>query len=102
MLLPVSTTTVLLFLSGDILEVVANRKGKTVHYIDRWSPSSRTCFQCGYYNQRLELKDRFWDCPGCNKKGIQRDLNAALNLKRVGASTLRLDDVRLPVEAVVV
>jgi putative transposase len=83
----------------NILEVVANRKGKIVHYIDKWYPSSRTCYHCGYINQELELKDRFWDCKGCNTKGIQRDLNAAKNIKRVGASILRLEGIRLPVEA---
>ncbi|MBE9170973.1 transposase [Pleurocapsales cyanobacterium LEGE 06147] len=83
----------------NILEVVASKKGKIVHYIDKFFPSSRICFHCGYKNQELELKDRFWDCPNC-KKSIQRDLNAARNIKRVGASTLRLEDVRLPMGAI--
>ena len=35
----------------EILETVANAKGKTVHFIDRFYPSSKTCFDCGYHNK---------------------------------------------------
>ena len=45
--------------------------------------------------EELSLKDREWDCPNCNTKSIQRDLNAAINLQREGASSLGLDTVRL-------
>ena len=79
----------------EILICVANNKGKTVHFVDRFYPSSKTCSCCGYINQELSLKDREWDCPSCNTKGILRDLNAAVNLQREGASSLGLDTVRL-------
>ena len=77
----------------EILETVANNKGKLVHYIDRFYPSSKTCSCCGHINQDLTLKDRSWDCPSCNTK-LDRDKNAAINIHRVGASTLKLDTVR--------
>ncbi len=77
----------------EILETVANVKGKTVHFIDRFYPSSKTCFYCGYHNKKLSLKDRSWDCPGCGSK-LDRDLNAAKNIHREGASSLGLGDVR--------
>ena len=79
----------------EILVCVANNKGKTVHFVDRFYPSSKTCSCCGYINQELSLKDREWDCPSCDTKGISRDLNAAVNLPREGASSLGLDTVRL-------
>jgi putative transposase len=76
----------------DILSYVASTKGKVVHLIDRFYPSSKTCADCGHV-QELSLSDRQWACSGC---GVihDRDHNAAVNIHRVGASTLRLGDVR--------
>ena len=79
----------------EILICVADNKGKTVHFVDRFYPSSKTCSCCGYINKELSLKDREWDCPSCNTKDIPRDLNAAVNLQRESASSLGLDTVRL-------
>ena len=76
----------------ETLETVATNKGKLVHYIDRFYPSSKTCSGCGYINQELTLKDRTWDCPSCQAE-LDRDKNAAINIHRVGASTLKLDTV---------
>ncbi len=78
----------------EILQTVAAIKGKVVHFVDRFYPSSKTCSHCGYIHKELNLKDRIWDCPSCHTKGISRDLNASINLQRVGASTLGLGDVR--------
>ncbi|MDJ0691550.1 MAG: RNA-guided endonuclease TnpB family protein [Xenococcaceae cyanobacterium MO_188.B32] len=79
----------------EILVCVANNKGKTVHFVDRFFASSKTCSCCGYLNKELSLKERKWNCPSCNTKDIPRDLNAAINLQREGASSLGLDTVRL-------
>jgi putative transposase len=77
----------------EILEWVAVKKGKLLVFIDQWYPSSKTCFHCGHVLEKLELNAREWRCPSCsNVNG--RDENASLNIKRVGASTLRLDGVR--------
>ena len=81
-----------------ILETVATNKGKLVHFVNRWYPSSKTCSVCGHVNQDLSLTDRVWDCPDCNTK-LDRDRNAAVNIQRVGASTLKLDTVRLSLMA---
>ena len=77
----------------SILGYVASTKGKIVHLIDRFYPSSKTCFDCGYVYKELNIKEREWACPGC---GVlhDRDRNAALNIHREGASSLRLGDVR--------
>ena len=77
----------------EVLSTVATNKGKLTHFIDRFYPSSKTCSNCGYMNQELSLKDREWDCPSCGIR-LDRDRNAAINIHRVGASTLKLGDVR--------
>ncbi|MEA5499234.1 transposase [Limnoraphis robusta Tam1] len=85
----------------EILEWVAVKKGKLIVFIDQWYPSSKTCFHCGHVLEKLELNVREWRCPSCsNVNG--RDENASLNIKRVGASTLRLDGVRQGFPATVV
>jgi len=63
--------------------------GRTVIQVDRWYPSSKTCFHCGFVNQNLTLADRDWDCPRCGHK-LDRDFNAAKNIEREG---LRLNTV---------
>ena len=59
---------------------------------DRFYPSSKTCNYCGYVNKKLALKDRVWICPECGRE-IQRDQNAALNLKE-NALKILIDDIR--------
>ena len=83
-------------------EPVATNKGKLVHFVDRYYPSSKTCSYCGHINKELNLKHRVWDCKNCNTKGIRRDWNASVNLLREGASSLGLDTIRLPQVASVV
>lgn len=46
---------------------------------DRFFASSKTCSECGYKNNELTLKDRFWVCPDCGTEH-DRDLNASINL----------------------
>lgn len=82
-----------------ILKHVATSKGKVIGLIDRFYPSSKTCFDCGYVHKDLELSDRCWACPGCGSIH-DRDINAALNLQREGASSLRLGDVRPSLAAI--
>ena len=78
----------------QILQTVADKKGKLIHFIDKWYPSSKTCSSCGYIHKELELKDREWTCPSC-QTNHNRDLNAAINIEREGASSLGLDNVRV-------
>ena len=47
---------------------------------DKWYPSSKACHLCGHVNHDLKLSDRTYICPECGFS-IDRDLNAALNLK---------------------
>jgi putative transposase len=84
-----------------IVEYYATIRNKKVVKIDRFFPSSKTCFECGNVNKTLELKDRTWQCLGCDTL-LDRDLNAAKNIHRVGSSTLGLGDVRPDISAVAV
>lgn len=75
-----------------ILQWVALKKDKVVHFIDRWYPSSKTCSNCERVLEKLELETRMWRCPCCQQIN-DRDENAAINIKNVGASTFSLGDV---------
>jgi putative transposase len=83
-----------------ILAYVASIKGKVVHLVSRFFPSSKSCAACGHL-QTLHLSARRWVCDSC---GVihDRDHNAALNILREGASSLGLGDVRPPLVAIAV
>lgn len=73
----------------SILGYVAHRTGKTVMYADKYYPSSQLCSECGYKNAALkDIGIREWVCPECGAHH-DRDLNAALNIQKVGTSTFR-------------
>jgi putative transposase len=78
----------------DICKHQATKKGKYVGQIDRYEPSSKKCSDCGWINEHLQLRDRSWNCIGC-QRSHHRDFNAAKNVYRVGTSTLKVDDIRL-------
>ena len=69
------------------LVYIASKKGVKITFIDKWYPSSKTCSACGFVNEALNLRDRTWQCPDCHTE-LDRDRNAAVNIFRVGASTL--------------
>jgi len=69
----------------------------STHKIDRFYPSSKICSKCGNKNNDINksldgLKDRLFVCGVCDNV-IDRDLNASINIHRVGASTLKLEGV---------
>lgn len=66
-----------------MLEYKANWYGRKLVFVDRFYPSSKTCNHCGYVNKKLKLSDRQWVCPDCGEI-IERDYNAALNIKDEG------------------
>lgn len=70
-----------------ILEWVARKNGSTVVKVDRWLPSSKTCHICGTVNPNLDLCDRGWQCDCCGAE-LDRDVNAAINIREVGLSLL--------------
>ncbi len=65
--------------------------GKTVHCIDRWFPSSKTCNSCGAIKDELKLSERLYVCEHCGAVE-DRDLNAAKNILTAGQAGLVCGD----------
>ena len=57
--------------------------GKQFLKIDKWFPSSKTCSKCGNVKEELKLSERSYRCECCGIE-IDRDYNAALNIKNIG------------------
>lgn len=64
------------------LEYKCEWNGINLIKIGQFEPSSKMCSKCGEVNHNLTLKDREWTCVcGCHH---DRDLNAAINIKKFG------------------
>ena len=70
-----------------VLKYKSQWLGHGLIFIDRFAPSTKTCSHCGFHNSTLTLSDRSWVCPGCGTRH-DRDVNAAINIKRMGLATL--------------
>ena len=66
-----------------------NYKVKDLRVIGRFEPSSKTCNLCGDINKELKLSNRVWTCKNGHK--LDRDLNAALNIKNWGLRASTFD-----------
>lgn len=71
----------------SILEYVAIKYDVTVHKINRYFPSSKTC-ECGFIYKELSLRERVWCCPKCGITN-HRDLLASRNILRRGIYELK-------------
>ena len=67
------------------LEYKTARTGATLHVIDRWFSSSKTCSKCGRVKAKLSLAERTYRCDGCGLV-MDRDLNAAVNILVAGSA----------------
>ena len=67
------------------LEYKTARTGATLHVVDRWYPSSKTCSKCGRVKAKLSLSERVYRCDGCGLV-MDRDLNAAVNILVAGSA----------------
>lgn len=68
---------------------------KEVQTIGRFEPTTPICHKCGH-RTNIELKVRQWTCQNCNSTH-DRDINAAINIAQVGASTCSVGDVTLAI-----
>jgi putative transposase len=63
--------------------------GSTLVVADRFYPSSKLCSGCGVIKETLRLSERTFDCEVCGLS-LDRDENAAINLRRLGLSAAGL------------
>jgi putative transposase len=61
--------------------------GSRLVVADRFFPSSKTCSGCGMTRDRLDLGERVFECDVC-ELSLDRDENAAINLRRLGLHAL--------------
>ncbi|MEZ8377080.1 RNA-guided endonuclease TnpB family protein [Vibrio cyclitrophicus] len=71
------------------LEYKLKEQGKHLVKLDQWYASSKTCHCCGHKMEEMSLSVRKWDCPSCGTTDIDRDLNAALNIRDKGILELK-------------
>ena len=71
----------------------AKKRVKSVHNINKWSPTTKCCSVCGHKNETLTLADREWTCRKC-KTHLDRDQNAAMNILKEGVASFGLGDIR--------
>lgn len=72
-----------------MLEYKLRDRGGRLVKVDRFYPSSQLCSCCGFQNPALkDLSIRRWDCPNCGTANIDRDINAAKNIRQEGLRLL--------------
>jgi putative transposase len=80
------------------IEYKARWYGRTLIGIDRWYPSSKRCFSCGFVVQKLPLSACSWTCPNCGSHH-DRDVNAARNILAAGHAASALGEAVSPEQA---
>jgi len=70
-----------------MLEYKAGWYGARIIVAPRHFPSTKTCSRCGWVVPEMPLWARVFHCPRCGLE-IDRDLNAALNLRQYGLAVL--------------
>ena len=71
-----------------LLQYKCDWYGKELVKVNRFYPSSKSCYDCGWINQELKLSDREWTCNSC---GVvhDRDENASRNILKEGLKIYR-------------
>ena len=72
-----------------MLKYKAEQEGKMYQEVDRFFPSSKTCNVCLNQVDSLPLDLRFWNCDNCGTKHIDRDVNAACNIRDEGLRIIK-------------
>jgi putative transposase len=70
-----------------MLEYKAKWYGATLIVVPRSFPSTRLCSSCGHLHGKVPLSQRVFRCKACGLE-MDRDLNAAINLKKYGLAHL--------------
>ena len=77
------------------LEYKADWYGRTFVKIDKFYPSSKRCFDCGYTLPQIPMHIREWTCPKCGERH-DRDVNAANNILAAGLAVLACGEAVRP------
>lgn len=70
----------------NALKWQAEKRGKHLIQIGRYDPSTKTCSNCGHI-QDMPLGVETYDCGNCDLV-MDRDLNAALNIRAMGLNKI--------------
>ena len=73
----------------ELLKYKLEQKGGQLVKVDKWYPSTKTCSCCGNKVKSIPLGQRVYICDKCGMV-IDRDYNAALNIKNEGIRILGL------------
>lgn len=68
--------------------------GSQVTTINRYAPTSKACSRCGTVKSTLSLSERVYECSSCALV-IDRDVNAAINIKALAEQSLVAQRVEL-------
>lgn len=71
------------------LEYKLNDRNKQFIKVDKYYPSTKTCSCCGNIVKSIPLSQRTYFCDVCNTS-IDRDINAAINIKNEGLRLYKL------------
>ena len=77
----------------------SKKRGKRVETIGRWEATTPVCHSYGQRHLFIDLSVREWYCQSC-KTPHDRDVNAAINILKVGTSTFGVEGVRLAMASV--
>lgn len=66
-------------------------EGRTIVKVDRYFPSSKKCSSCDAVKAKLSLSERVYRCGECGVE-IDRDVNAAINIRDEGERLLGLTE----------
>ena len=81
----------------NLLHYKCDWYGRELVKVNRFFPSSKTCNECGWINQDLNLSIREWTCANGHK--LDRDLNASRNILKEGLKIPRLGRSSTKVES---
>lgn len=71
----------------NMLQYKLEESGKYLIRADKWFPSSKQCSSCGNKKEELKLSEKIYHCGNCGLE-MDRDHNAAINLRRYGVEQL--------------
>lgn len=75
-----------------MLEYKLEEMGKQLVVADKFFPSTKQCSSCENKKNEMPLSERTYECESCGLE-IDRDLNAALNLKQYAVKKLQVNKV---------